>query len=158
VLADNNIEVRLSDRWYGTVEIKYGGQWGQVCNTNFDDIDASVVCHQLGYTDGYVSTRATRKGSGYVRMDNINCTGTEASILECQHNGYWGAVGRSTQCNNAVVRCNTTSKYLNQTRRLLLCPVCKCSRQSLAKSIQCASNSVNELYDVYPCLMLTYFY
>ncbi|XP_052795238.1 insulin-like peptide receptor isoform X2 [Mya arenaria] len=105
---DNDIKFRLSDRWYGTVEIKYDNQWGRVCNTNFNDIDASVLCHQLGYTDGRVSGRQTRPSSGFVHMDNINCTGNEASILECEHEGYWAPQGNTKICNDAAVICNTT--------------------------------------------------
>ena len=33
----------------GRVEICYNNQWGTVCNKSFTNIDASVVCTQLGY-------------------------------------------------------------------------------------------------------------
>ena len=33
----------------GRVEICYNNQWGTVCNNGFTNIDARVVCRQLGH-------------------------------------------------------------------------------------------------------------
>ena len=49
----NDTDVRLvhgeSPR-EGVVEICFGGKWGSVCNNEWDESDAAVVCGQLGFS------------------------------------------------------------------------------------------------------------
>ena len=53
----------------------------------WDTRDAQVICKALGYDPEYaVATIKSTFGSDqseYI-MDNVNCTGTESSIFECQ--------------------------------------------------------------------------
>ena len=36
----------------GVVELCVGTRWGTVCGTNWNNIGASVICHQLGHRNG----------------------------------------------------------------------------------------------------------
>ena len=49
--CDEN-DVRLVDgnqKSNGRLEVCIHGQWGSVCETGFDEVDAQVVCRELGF-------------------------------------------------------------------------------------------------------------
>ena len=73
----------------GRLEVFYRGEWGTVCDDDFDSEDATVVCRQLGYTTGtpYVEAHFGQ-GSGPILMDDVHCHGDEAHIAQCPHNGF----------------------------------------------------------------------
>lgn len=66
------------------------GQWGTICDDNWDIRDARVVCHQLGYPDALAAPLAAHygQGAGPVWIDNIECLGTESDIFACEHSGF----------------------------------------------------------------------
>ncbi|XP_070188952.1 neurotrypsin-like [Littorina saxatilis] len=75
------------------------GQWGTVCDDNFDVNDARVVCRMLGYSELHVplrmdvflaslqplvrGTAAYGQWTGSILMDDVNCVGTETSLSQC---------------------------------------------------------------------------
>ncbi|KAJ8352759.1 hypothetical protein SKAU_G00242350, partial [Synaphobranchus kaupii] len=70
----------------GRVEVFSQGQWGTVCDDDFDTIDGLVVCRMLGYVRAS-SVFTAPPGTGRILLDNLKCTGTESSIFLCPHSG-----------------------------------------------------------------------
>ncbi|XP_069449500.1 neurotrypsin isoform X3 [Ovis canadensis] len=75
----------------GRVEVYHASQWGTVCDDQWDDADAEVVCRQLGlsgiakaWNQAYFG-----EGSGPVMLDEVRCTGNELSIEQCPKSS-WG--------------------------------------------------------------------
>ena len=92
---------------YGRVEVYHKGQWGTVCDDSWDINDAHVVCRQLGFPSASSAPHSARygQGSGPIWMDNVMCSGAEASLVHCTRTG-WG----SHNCfhdEDASVVCNT---------------------------------------------------
>ena len=79
------------DSYSGRVEVRRnGGPWGTVCDDDFDNEDALVICRAFGFDNGEPRTHAYfGQGVGPIHWDNLNCTGHERSIFECPHDG-WG--------------------------------------------------------------------
>ena len=48
----------------GRVEICLGNVWGTVCNREWDENDASVVCRQIGFSSEGVYTSMSRQAGG----------------------------------------------------------------------------------------------
>ena len=74
----------------GRVEVFVHGEWGTVCNDDFDQQDANVVCKMMGFrrAQRYFNARANFKiGSGKIWLDNLKCNGYENSLFECEHAG-----------------------------------------------------------------------
>merc|ERR1712098_315476 len=70
----------------GRVEVFHRGEWGTVCDDNFDDNDAKVVCRSLGFTSGTSkqgNTHSFGQGSGNIWMTALGCTGNEMNLAQC---------------------------------------------------------------------------
>ena len=73
----------------GRVEVYHNGAWGTVCDDNWDINDANVVCQQLGYSGATSALGDASFGEGNdpIHYDDVACTGTEARLADCDHNG-----------------------------------------------------------------------
>ncbi|XP_071954286.1 scavenger receptor cysteine-rich domain-containing protein DMBT1-like [Antedon mediterranea] len=94
VICVNSQDVRLvggSGQYEGRVEIYYNGEWGTICDDNWDIHDATVVCRQLGYLDATGAPGRAAYGEGNagspILLDNVACSGSERNILDCSSNG-----------------------------------------------------------------------
>ena len=74
----------------GRVEIFFLGQWGTLCDYNWDIADAIVVCRQLGYPRAVEAPRLAYfgTGSGPSWYHSLYCTGTERNLTECSKYDY----------------------------------------------------------------------
>jgi len=75
----------------GRLEVQYNSAWGTVCDNDFNNDAARVVCYMLGYGHGgYVIGNRYGAGSGPIWLDDVQCSGTETTIADCRHRS-WGS-------------------------------------------------------------------
>ncbi|XP_043945041.1 deleted in malignant brain tumors 1 protein-like [Protopterus annectens] len=97
----------------GRVEVLYNNEWGTVCDDGWDENDANVVCRELG-CGNVISAPGSAfygQGSGPIMMDDVNCQGSESSLMQCsfrrwkQHN-----CGHS---KDAAAQCTVKLRLIN---------------------------------------------
>ena len=117
VAAEVSIAIRLqgpmSANGTGRVEVFYKGEWGTICDDDWDINDAKVVCRQLGYQYGSRAFHGNNidPGSGKIWLDDVDCNGSEKNVTSCSHAG-WGNHD-CTHDEDAGVECLTAGeKYV----------------------------------------------
>ncbi|XP_050961016.1 LOW QUALITY PROTEIN: deleted in malignant brain tumors 1 protein-like, partial [Labeo rohita] len=75
----------------GRVEVHHRGQWGTVCDDNWDLSDAAVVCRELDCGEPVHALYDAHfgPGSGPVWMSVVLCSGSESTLKNCESAG-WG--------------------------------------------------------------------
>ena len=77
----------------GRVEICYNGVWGTVCDYGWDQVDANIVCKQLGfnYQQAFpINNSRFGDGEGPVLLENVRCNQIHSNLSQCvdfQHIG-----------------------------------------------------------------------
>ncbi|KAL1502427.1 hypothetical protein ABEB36_007568 [Hypothenemus hampei] len=75
----------------GRLEIRHNDIWGSVCDDDFNEDAAKIVCRSLGYTgsafvkkDGFFG-----QSNGPIWLDQVSCKGNESNLEQCAH-WDWG--------------------------------------------------------------------
>ncbi|KAF1376550.1 hypothetical protein PFLUV_G00212640 [Perca fluviatilis] len=79
--------VNGTDRCSGRVEVQHDGQWGTVCDDEWDIKDAEVVCRAMdcGTAKTAKSSSFFGQGQGDIWLDDVGCIGNETSLMHCRH-------------------------------------------------------------------------
>ena len=106
----------MTEQYTGLVEVYHNGAWGTVCASVWTYENALLACRAAGFNS---AVRGLSEGNlyfgavtGVVWLDNVRCTGNEASFFDCPRNS-WGAI--SSACNShqndAAVVCSDGEFY-----------------------------------------------
>ncbi|XP_074128215.1 scavenger receptor cysteine-rich type 1 protein M130 isoform X5 [Sminthopsis crassicaudata] len=92
-VGESNLELRLANgnsSCAGTVEVKFQGQWGLVCNDGWEKNEISVVCKQLGCPSTFIipGWRNMTVAPAPFWMAGVSCDGSESTLWDCRHNGW----------------------------------------------------------------------
>ncbi|XP_038072278.1 uncharacterized protein LOC119740886 isoform X2 [Patiria miniata] len=118
----------------GRVEVFWNGAWGTVCNDYWGINDATVICRELGFSTARRAVTDGSFGGNYglsIFLDNVQCTGNEETVFNCQHNGlgnhncrhYEDAGVRCEPCDSRPCMNGGTCNSTSSGSYTCLCPV-----------------------------------
>ena len=87
----------------GRVEVYYNGEWGTVCDNDWSEKKAKMVCMELrvgvfGIPDSF------GPGSERVLLDNVICSDDDKTLASCGHYGV-GITPFCSHSNDVGVKC-----------------------------------------------------
>ena len=100
------------------------GQWGGVCDNSFDILDAHVVCKMLGFNTSITAVAnsgtndlyGNAPSGSYFVLDNLDCSGSENSLFDCQLTGELSTPCEAPQI--VGVKCSASKLCPYQKTRL----------------------------------------
>jgi len=98
--STENLELIGGDNTTGIVYLN--GQ--PICDYNWDDNDANVVCMKLGFDYGRESDSDFGETYDNFSMTAVTCSGQESSIWDCDYSKYY--LDRCGVSDGARVKCN----------------------------------------------------
>ena len=83
---DGDLKLESEMQLQGRVEICFNNMYGTICRDMWDELDAQVVCRQLGLSSegANVFNVSNDGGSGPIFLNNVQCAGNESNITECK--------------------------------------------------------------------------
>ena len=75
----------------GTVEIRTDDGWVEVCDEDWDSVDAKVLCKEMGFEDGIAETQSVLgveqnpNSEPTLAYTRFNCVGNEKRLMQCDH-------------------------------------------------------------------------
>ena len=75
----------------GTVEIRTDDGWIEVCDEDWDNVDAKVLCREMGFKDGIGETGSVLgveqnpNSEPNKAFTQFNCVGNEKQLVKCKH-------------------------------------------------------------------------
>ena len=92
----------------GHVEVLHNNIYGSICDDEFDNEDATVLCKMFDsgrYGIGTYSSsyKQSNIGATKIWLDNLSCNGSEHHISQCRHNG-WG-INNCGKSERVGIRC-----------------------------------------------------
>ncbi|TDH00339.1 hypothetical protein EPR50_G00187460 [Perca flavescens] len=107
--------VNGTDRCSGRVEVQHDGQWGTVCDDEWDIKDAEVVCRAMdcGTAKTAKSSSFFGQGQGPIWLDDVGCIGNETSLMHCRHSTL--GVHNCGHGEDAGVVCSANIRLMNGT-------------------------------------------
>eukprot|EP00438_Fugacium_kawagutii_P028600 Skav226692 [mRNA] locus=scaffold3971:163350:175064:- [translate_table: standard] len=97
----SNVRIVDGTKLQGRVQVQHQQSWREVCDDNWNSLNAQVVCRQLDLAGGLPLSRLS--GSGDFGMDQVACSGWENDLGYCAFRG-WGIHDCSSQ-EAAGVQC-----------------------------------------------------
>lgn len=91
----------------GRVEVFLNDTWGTVCDKEWDDEDARVICRQLGFCRGRVRFGDSYPpGNGPIHRHSVACQGSEDRFLECPGEPGHGGCERGQEAGVFCAACD----------------------------------------------------
>ncbi|XP_071845497.1 scavenger receptor cysteine-rich type 1 protein M160-like isoform X2 [Apostichopus japonicus] len=132
----------------GIVQVKIDGQWGGICGTNWDRMDATVVCRELGFgaAESIVKASQFNIPADYpTHLDRVQCKGFEYYLSQCNHESYDNllAVERCDPNHfvDAAIRCSESQFSISHY-----------TDQRICRKVNNESCGINTCYPHVPCI------